>query len=154
MAGSAEALATSCTYRGPNDLMLPRGDRPLPGLAAPGGHGPLPQLALRHRERPGRETVVMEAGALPGQPGQQPHLVVAGQFQAPVPALAGAEAHQPVPRIRPRRHRAHDPAQARLAQACLAGMPLAGICLVERGHVVEERHPSSPIVLVGIRPQS
>ena len=75
----------------------------------------------------------MKARVLPGQPGQQPHLVVVGQLQALVPAPPGVKAHQPAPVAPLRRHRRDDLPEARRAQPSRAQVVsyLTEICVTQ-----------------------
>ena len=61
--------------------------------------GPLPQDAARHRERSGGVAVVVEAGPLPGQPAQQPHLVIVITGQPVVPAPVAVVPDQAEPLV-------------------------------------------------------
>ena len=58
-------------------------------LARPAGDRALAHLARATANAPHGLAVVMEAGALPGQPAQQPHLVIVRQLQPLEPALSG-----------------------------------------------------------------
>src|ERR1700689_480757 len=90
-------VRAECPDAAPRDRQVP--SRP----PVPRGPRPLPHLALCHRERAGRMAVVMEAGALPGEPGQQPYLAIVGQFEPLIPAPNKLKAHHVAPAAGPRR---------------------------------------------------
>src|ERR1700683_478465 len=94
-----------CTDAAPRDRQVPY------RLPVPRGDRPLPHLALCHREGAGRTAVVMEAGALPGEPGQQPYLAIVCQFQPLEPATPTFKAHHVAPAAGPRGQRGDDLAQ-------------------------------------------
>ncbi len=100
------------------------------------GGCPFPQLTVDHGERAGRPAVVMEAGALPRQPAEQPHLMVLAALQPLIPALALGVPDQagPFPGTRSQAHEVSEP-----------GLPPADFS-------VREKYPSYPIVIIGIWP--
>jgi hypothetical protein len=122
---------------------IPRTERSHLALCPHGGHragpargrGPLLEGAPGHREGTRRAAMIMETGALAGQPGQQPDLVVVIPRQALVPAVSLGVSHQAVPLF---------------VAGCEVADQLPQTGLAQRHSGCRNSHPLNPIVFIEI----
>jgi hypothetical protein len=112
MAGATDPFHTSWTYLGPNDRTDPGASVAPVASGRPPRRGPLAQAAPHDGERARGSAVVVETGALPGKPAQQPDLPVLLPQQALVPAAGRVIPHQVEPVLRTGREVKDEPAQA------------------------------------------